>query len=105
MADNIADLELDIPGAAAAFEKLLSGAEGQGWLPARELIAPSHPPPTAATMNNGVQAFKAAAATTVKEYFSSGDVSEAGRCLQELQEPGLHSLFIKQVRVPVTLCN
>ena len=33
----------------------------------------------------------------LKEYFTSGDSSEVARCLQELNQPGLHSLIVTQV--------
>ena len=33
----------------------------------------------------------------LKEYFTSGDSSEVARCLQELNQPGLHTLIVTQV--------
>lgn len=44
-----------------------------------------------------MQAYKTASAAAIKEYYSSGDVAEVARCLQELNEAGFHSLVVKLV--------
>ena len=49
-------------------------------------------------MTHSLQAFKKASLAAIKEYYCSGDAAEVARCLQELNEPGFHSLVVKQVR-------
>ncbi|KAK9819246.1 hypothetical protein WJX81_007334 [Elliptochloris bilobata] len=44
-----------------------------------------------------VAAFKQAADVILQEYFSSGDAGETGTALQELQQSGLHHLFVKRL--------
>ena len=50
-----------------------------------------------AAMTHSLQAFKKASLAAIKEYYCSGDAAEVARCLQELNEPGFHSLVVKQV--------
>lgn len=51
--------------------------------------------PVAFPQAPGVSAFKLAAITAVKEYLLSLDAAEVGRRLAELEEPGLHHIFVK----------
>lgn len=45
-----------------------------------------------------VQAYKAAAIGIIKEYMASADTAEVTEALEELGQPELQHIFVKQVR-------
>lgn len=98
LADGLADLELDLPNAGEDFECLRETAEMQGWLPDAGEAADLPSRQSGEAKQTSLGAFKAAVATALKEYQVSGDAAEVAQCLADLQQPGLHSLVVKQVR-------
>ena len=47
--------------------------------------------------------YKAAAVATVKEYLGASDMGEVANSLQDLQQPHLAHIFVKQVKPPLGL--
>lgn len=117
VAANLPDTALDNPAAPAQWNAVLEAAAAAGLLEAasqaelRDMASGKGAAaaaangaaagPTAAVAGGiggaGVPAFKSAMATALKEFFLSADVREVAARLMELGQPGLHSLFVKQV--------
>ncbi|KAK9828666.1 hypothetical protein WJX72_001404 [[Myrmecia] bisecta] len=101
VAVQLEDTALDNPQAEAHFEEIVKAATAAGWLDAdfkRLKGTPASEPALPAGRNHvhSVQSFKASAVNLIKEYFSSSDAAEVARSLAELDEPGLHHIFVKQ---------
>lgn len=104
--DNLEDIKLDLPSADGALRALMDAAREEGWLDPEFAATPTAAVLTSlssagaasgtASDARSVFAFKDRCAAIVTEYFSSADVEEARRCLEELNAEGLHHLFIKK---------
>ncbi|KAI8472184.1 MAG: armadillo-type protein [Monoraphidium minutum] len=116
VAVNIGDTALDDPQARAALSdvvaparwaEVLDAARGAGLVDDDAVAAlaggaegGARPASAGSAAANGaggagVPAFKAAAAAALREYFDSADAREVADRLNELDEPGLHPLFVK----------
>ena len=95
VADEISDLELDLPNAREGFECIKETAEMQGWLPDAG-AANDLPSIDSSSQALSLKAFKEAVSAALKEYLASGDAAEVAQCLTELRQPGFHSLVVKQ---------
>eukprot|EP01025_Chloroclados_australasicus_P016432 TRINITY_DN1825_c0_g1_i1.p1 TRINITY_DN1825_c0_g1~~TRINITY_DN1825_c0_g1_i1.p1 ORF type:complete len:701 (-),score=132.04 TRINITY_DN1825_c0_g1_i1:372-2474(-) len=106
---NMEDLALDIPNAPEQYAQFVEESKAIGLL--GEEVEENVKLETAATSStslpeaagvanhnhaHSVEAFKRAAINTVTEFFNSQDVSEVVQRLEELEEPGLHHIFVKQ---------
>eukprot|EP01026_Neomeris_dumetosa_P035830 TRINITY_DN2880_c0_g1_i2.p1 TRINITY_DN2880_c0_g1~~TRINITY_DN2880_c0_g1_i2.p1 ORF type:complete len:567 (-),score=105.96 TRINITY_DN2880_c0_g1_i2:477-2108(-) len=109
VSSNMEDLSLDIPNAPDQFQQFVEESKQAGILveeskETTQLCGSSSSglvsEPSGALNNHNhahsVEAFKRAAINTITEYFSSQDVNEVVRRLEELDEPGLHHIFVKQ---------
>eukprot|EP00878_Enallax_costatus_P006760 GHUV01007086.1.p1 GENE.GHUV01007086.1~~GHUV01007086.1.p1 ORF type:complete len:655 (+),score=257.56 GHUV01007086.1:532-2496(+) len=125
VANNLPDTTLDNPAAHEQFTRVLDAAAAASLLEADAVAdlrraaaggpAEQRPISAASATSNGlaaaaaaaaaangvggagVPAFKLAMTSALKEYFNSADTSEVAARLLELDEPGLHPLFVKQV--------
>ena len=95
---------MDIPGAQEQFSEIVVHAKSRGWVTddcldqtEKSTNSGSKEESDAKSRAIGLQAFKKSMHTTFLEYFSSGDMKEVQRQILELNQPGLHSLAIKQV--------
>jgi hypothetical protein len=107
VADSLADIELDNPGARGLFmDTAVEAARKGNWLEDNWAPTPtsSSTPgtPGSKVWANGrgafhptVKSFKSDALDIIREYFESGDVDEVGRRLTELEEPGFYNIAIK----------
>eukprot|EP01023_Acetabularia_acetabulum_P029519 TRINITY_DN2785_c0_g1_i7.p2 TRINITY_DN2785_c0_g1~~TRINITY_DN2785_c0_g1_i7.p2 ORF type:complete len:407 (+),score=97.23 TRINITY_DN2785_c0_g1_i7:641-1861(+) len=111
---NMEDLKLDIPSAPEQYQQFLEESRQIGLLVEEEegdemQLGNSSSGGLPASENSGVlpaqnnhnhahsvESFKRAAINTITEYFNSQDVNEVVRRLEELEEPGLHHIFVKQ---------
>lgn len=109
--DSLDDLTLDVPTAPEQLRDLIREARDKGWVDPAFAGEPTATLPTpssgaagilgAAAATSGGRAlpvleFKRRATEMLREYYSSADAAEVARCLGELQEPGLHHLFVKR---------
>lgn len=119
VAANLPDTALDNPAAPAQWGSVLDAAAAAGLLDqptvgelrdtaagkggaaaaaaASAANGAAAPAPAGGIGGAGVPAFKSAMAAALKEFFNSADAQEVAARLMELGQPGLHSLFVKQV--------
>lgn len=99
--NNLDDLTLDVPNAKSQFDSLCQHAESHAWFSRSALsniqdTAAANAAPARA-WGSGLQSFKKAVRAATLEYFTSSDCSEVRKRLEELDQPGFHSLAVKQV--------
>lgn len=97
LTDSLSDLELDLPDAREGFECIKETAEMQGWLPDAGEAEDLPKRQSFGPRQTSLKAFKAAVLAALKEYQASSDAEEVARCLADLNEPGFHSIVVKQV--------
>ncbi|XP_078441511.1 MA3 DOMAIN-CONTAINING TRANSLATION REGULATORY FACTOR 3-like [Wolffia australiana] len=83
LSETLDDLSLDIPGARASFQALVSRVTAEGWLEPSE--------------EEKLRRYKEQVAVIVDEYFLSGDVAEVARSLEELAAPERNPIFVKKL--------
>lgn len=97
VAGNLADTVLDNPAARERFTAITERAKKEGWLDAEAVQAQeANGVPANGSHALGVQAFKGAVVTALKEYFASNDMEEVVRQVQDLNEPGLHHILVNK---------
>ncbi|KAL3152918.1 hypothetical protein ABBQ38_012224 [Trebouxia sp. C0009 RCD-2024] len=104
---NLEDTCLDAPKARDVFQKCVTDATTAGWLdpdwnqtPTGAMTSSPNTPLTGGgILGNGLEAatYKATAVATVQEYLNSNDMQEVCSTLEELQQPELAHIFVKQV--------
>ena len=69
------------------------------WYAGAEASSPNTPLTGGIVLGNGVEAanYKATAVATFQEFLSSNDTGEVSSTLEELQQPHLAHIFVKQV--------
>ena len=94
MAEAVDDLSLDIPNANQLLDQYATRATQEGWLSVNSSGSVEEEPEME---SKTVRDFKRSSVEIVVEYFSSGDTSEVGRSLSELDHPDLAHLAVKKV--------
>jgi len=98
VATRLDDTVLDNPSAKEQFAEVVEVAKAGGLIKAslEEILTEAnaernagHPHPYS------IGEFKKVAKDTIREYFGSSDVEEVATRLLELEEPGLHHIFVK----------
>ncbi|KAL2636328.1 hypothetical protein R1flu_007807 [Riccia fluitans] len=97
LSDTVDDLALDIPHAGDMLQEITLKAGKEGWLGSSISRAVSMEVVTAALDSDDVRNFKKAATEIIQEYFTSDDISEVIRSLEELAVPEYHPIFLKRL--------
>ena len=100
ISQNFRQIQIDNPESKEQFESVLNHALSQSWIDESTHTAMgmqvsgtvSHPETIS------LQDFKAKCTLLIQEYFDSGDMEVVAMDLNELHDPGFHSMFVKMVR-------
>lgn len=95
--ESLDDLSLDIPSAKTAFNSLTKKAVSEKWLDPSFVSLASANGEVSDSEHAKLRRFKEEVVTIIHEYFSSDDIPELIRSLEELALPEYNPIFIKKL--------
>ncbi|KAK6123604.1 hypothetical protein DH2020_042657 [Rehmannia glutinosa] len=97
LAESLDDLALDIPSAKKLFQSIVPQAISEGWLDASFAKSSNEDGEKPDKNDDKLRRYKKEVVTIIHEYFSSDDIPELIRSLEDLGMPEYNPIFLKKL--------